>query len=226
MGSPTTRLQPNFDLPEPSFRMLQAIPGGGFREMRPAPDYPDLASQEPTTGLENRLATAATLFRLLESHLRAELEMLQALEARENEAQLGAPAGTKFVQALLAAERTYGEAFGVTGDSSECTVCLDPFKPTDLVVGLPCRHLYHQTCVLPWLQQHNTCPDCRGTVIDQAAETRAELALLNVHELRLQLTEAGIDHSRCIEKSDLVEMLQAHLEQQRNRTAAESIPPI
>jgi hypothetical protein len=29
------------------------------------------------------------------------------------------------------------------------------------IVKLPCNHYYHLQCIKPWLESHNTCPDCR-----------------------------------------------------------------
>lgn len=42
-----------------------------------------------------------------------------------------------------------------------CTVCHDEFLPGLQVVQLPCKHCFHEACIRPWLEGHNTCPVCR-----------------------------------------------------------------
>ena len=42
-----------------------------------------------------------------------------------------------------------------------CVVCHDQYKEGDTVMHLPCGHVFHEDCVLPWFEEHNTCPVCR-----------------------------------------------------------------
>mmetsp|Transcript_2204 Transcript_2204/g.3671 ORF Transcript_2204/g.3671 Transcript_2204/m.3671 type:complete len:384 (+) Transcript_2204:180-1331(+) len=42
-----------------------------------------------------------------------------------------------------------------------CPVCLDEMKVRDVVKRLPCKHMFHPNCVIPWLERHNSCPTCR-----------------------------------------------------------------
>lgn len=42
-----------------------------------------------------------------------------------------------------------------------CVVCHDCYKEGDRVMYLPCSHIFHEDCVMPWFEEHNTCPVCR-----------------------------------------------------------------
>ncbi|KAL4619196.1 hypothetical protein ACB092_06G062300, partial [Castanea dentata] len=41
-----------------------------------------------------------------------------------------------------------------------CSVCLEGPQAGDKLIRMNCSHTYHQYCLLPWLQMHNTCPNC------------------------------------------------------------------
>jgi glutaredoxin len=50
---------------------------------------------------------------------------------------------------------------GNVDDTPECTVCKDEFKLDEEVTEMPCKHRFHNDCLVPWLKQHNSCPVCR-----------------------------------------------------------------
>lgn len=50
-----------------------------------------------------------------------------------------------------------------------CTVCIDDVGVGDEVVVLPCKHWFHDGCVVLWLKEHNTCPICRASVKGERA---------------------------------------------------------
>jgi E3 ubiquitin-protein ligase RNF115/126 len=42
-----------------------------------------------------------------------------------------------------------------------CSVCKEEFQLNDKVIKIPCKHIFHQDCILPWLNDRNSCPTCR-----------------------------------------------------------------
>ncbi|KAF7085669.1 hypothetical protein CFC21_089071 [Triticum aestivum] len=44
---------------------------------------------------------------------------------------------------------------------AQCAVCKDGIEDGEGARRLPCAHLYHDACILPWLAIRNTCPLCR-----------------------------------------------------------------
>ncbi|KAG7196940.1 hypothetical protein KM043_000210 [Ampulex compressa] len=49
----------------------------------------------------------------------------------------------------------------------QCSVCWDDFMLSEPVKQLPCQHVYHAPCIVPWLELHGTCPICRQSLGDQ-----------------------------------------------------------
>ncbi|KJA28402.1 hypothetical protein HYPSUDRAFT_33773 [Hypholoma sublateritium FD-334 SS-4] len=55
----------------------------------------------------------------------------------------------------------------------DCAVCKEQFKlqtedpDEQIVVTLPCKHPFHQPCIIPWLTSSGTCPVCRFALVAQ-----------------------------------------------------------
>ncbi|KAG8053792.1 hypothetical protein GUJ93_ZPchr0001g29551 [Zizania palustris] len=51
---------------------------------------------------------------------------------------------------------------------SHCAVCKEPFDLGTEAREMPCAHIFHQDCILPWLALRSSCPVCRHQMPTEA----------------------------------------------------------
>jgi len=54
--------------------------------------------------------------------------------------------------------------------AQDCSVCSDGFKRGEKIRKLPCKHIFHDKCIMPWLETHSTCPNCRFNLFEYFTE--------------------------------------------------------
>ncbi|KAM4592670.1 E3 ubiquitin-protein ligase RNF128a [Odontesthes bonariensis] len=52
-----------------------------------------------------------------------------------------------------------------TSDTHLCAVCIESYKAGDVVTVLTCDHIFHKTCIEPWLLERRTCPMCKCDIL-------------------------------------------------------------
>jgi len=50
----------------------------------------------------------------------------------------------------------------IIGDET-CSICLNLFNDDNIT--LPCKHNFHESCIIKWLDTKNNCPLCRSNMI-------------------------------------------------------------
>ena len=53
----------------------------------------------------------------------------------------------------------------ISTSSAICSICLDDYSDTGVaIIQLDCGHIYHKKCIHEWLDNNDTCPECRTEV--------------------------------------------------------------
>ncbi|KAL0491739.1 RNG1L [Acrasis kona] len=55
----------------------------------------------------------------------------------------------------------YKHKLNESADSEACSVCIEDYELEEQLIQLPCEHIFHKHCIVPWIKEHNTCPTCR-----------------------------------------------------------------
>ncbi|XP_041358456.1 RING finger protein 150-like [Gigantopelta aegis] len=50
-------------------------------------------------------------------------------------------------------------------DMDQCAVCIECYKAHDVIRTLPCKHIFHKSCVDPWLLDQRSCPMCKLDIL-------------------------------------------------------------
>ncbi|KAJ9071761.1 hypothetical protein DSO57_1033816 [Entomophthora muscae] len=83
--------------------------------------------------------------------------MTRLAEAQsQQEAQKAHPASKKIISGLPHRHVTLENV-----PDQQCIVCLEDWEADQEALEMPCGHIYHNDCLLPWLERANTCPCCR-----------------------------------------------------------------
>ena len=61
---------------------------------------------------------------------------------------------------------------------NECSICKDNYKKGEVITIMPCEHVFHDDCLIPWLKRHNSCPVCRYELATQDPDYEARKAHL------------------------------------------------
>ncbi|RVW35537.1 Polynucleotide 5'-hydroxyl-kinase NOL9 [Vitis vinifera] len=51
--------------------------------------------------------------------------------------------------------------FEEVNSTDKCIICLEEFATESEVSRMPCSHIYHEDCIIEWLERSHMCPLCR-----------------------------------------------------------------
>lgn len=78
--------------------------------------------------------------------------------AVENPDRGAPPAAKSTVESLARATVCQNQ---VDSGAALCVICREMVCVEESARQLPCKHMYHSQCILPWLSVRNSCPICR-----------------------------------------------------------------
>ena len=67
--------------------------------------------------------------------------------------------------------------------SKPCAICLQLFACDEIIMRLPCNHIFHKPCLEAWLAKQGSCPNCRLDLKSHFdAQNRTAAPQLSAHQ--------------------------------------------
>ena len=92
------------------------------------------------------------------NHIRVEIENLINNLNEKNKNKVG-PIDKKLLDKLII--KKIEDIDQLHEESKKCIICLEDFINNDIVIYLPCFHVFHKICLIKWIKRHATCPLCK-----------------------------------------------------------------
>ncbi|KAK3017746.1 hypothetical protein RJ639_005062 [Escallonia herrerae] len=124
-------------------------------------------------------------------------DLLEHLAETEGSRRGAPPTALSFVKSIPSV--LINEEHEKQGDGLACAVCKDTLSVGAVVNQLPCLHLYHPACILPWLSARNSCPLCRYELPtddkdyeDRKRNSRSGMEIHEIRQMELNDSSSGI----------------------------------
>ncbi|KAL2760331.1 hypothetical protein ACRALDRAFT_1053905 [Sodiomyces alcalophilus JCM 7366] len=133
---------------------------------------PEQGAQQPQNPAENLAISLHQILNLLSPanarhgdavYTQEALDRIISQMMEQNPQSNAAPPASEAAINKLERKKVDAALLGPEG-KAECTICIDQLKIGEEVLFLPCKHWFHETCVVMWLKEHNTCPICRAPI--------------------------------------------------------------
>lgn len=73
--------------------------------------------------------------------------------------------------------------YGPAGmDDKCCPICLIDYDFRDTVAHGNCHHLFHEHCLVQWLQRQSSCPCCRQSIVKSPSPPKRENSHSDLHQ--------------------------------------------
>lgn len=74
-------------------------------------------------------------------------------------------------------------------DAKRCAICLEDFERGQEVMITPCKHMFHEECIVPWAKSSGQCPVCRAVF---GPKTRNSSLNSNISNNNPNMAAAGL----------------------------------